>query len=324
MQNLVLFTGENDYELKKRLKFFKEIFAKKYPQGEITILEKENSYKDLEIAVFTPNLFGGKRLTICQDFWDSAKFELAEKNNFFEKLAECSESGSLFVVEANLDKRLKLSKFLLKTAKLELFEKPTNNELWNWIEKTTQDLGGQISRENSKFLLNRCGDNLWNLENEIKKLVSLEKNEISKKLIKEVTLPNPQIEIWGFLSSLSQKKSFEAIKKFRDLLAAGTPVQQVLAMIQREIRIHAQLKTCLNKKLSQSAIIKELKIAPFVVSKTLPLSKNFSISEIEKMYDALFLIDQKVKTGGFYLTTTDTSELELAIEKFIITFCRKT
>ncbi len=322
IKNLVLLTGSDSYRLVKKLQFYKQKFREIYPDGEISYLEKENSYQDLENSVFTPNLFGGKRLVICENFWDSEKFEKAENKKFFEKLPEQEATCTVLIVIPKLDKRLKFSKFLLKTARTESFEKLAENELIRWIEKFTKKEGGKISRENAQKLWQRCGDDLWTLSSEIKKLIfTSNSREITEENIEKMTQANPQLEIWDFLKNLSQCNAPAAIEKFRNLLTSGTPVQMIFSMIQREIRIHAQIVNGLERNLSERDIANEAKIHPFVVKKTLPLSRNFSAKKIEMMYDSLFEIDMKIKTGGIMTTSTDASELELAVEKFIIKFC---
>ncbi len=323
IKNLVLFTGEDDYRLFQRLNLFKKKFAEKYADGEIEVLEKSNSYNDLEVAVFTPNLFGGKRLIICQDFWDTDKFETAVKQDFFTKLPEYKDECSVFVIATKLDKRLKSAKFLLENAQLEIFDKLPENDLIRWIEKFTTNQGGQISHTDSKFLLQRCGDDLWNLSNEIKKLVAIENGQISRDLIENCTRANPQLEIWDFLRYLGQKNAKLTIQKFRDLLLSGTSVHQILSMLQREFRINAQILAGLENNISEKELGRILKLHPFAFKKALPVAKKLSLKQVEKFYDILFEIEKKTKTGGFYLTTTDTSELELAIEKLIIAFCQK-
>jgi DNA polymerase III delta subunit len=127
IKNLILLTGEDSYRLKNRLTFYKKAFQKKYSNGEISFLEKENSFNDLENNVFTPNLFGEKRLIICENFWNSEKYELAEKTKFFKKLPNYETECSLIISAPKLDKRLKFSKFLLTNARTEKFEKLAEN-----------------------------------------------------------------------------------------------------------------------------------------------------------------------------------------------------
>jgi DNA polymerase-3 subunit delta len=322
IKNLVLLTGEDSYRLSARLKFYKQKFREIYADGEIVLFEKEHSYADLENSVFTPNLFGGKRLIICDNFWNSEKYEKAEKKKFFTKLPDYEAECSLLVVAPKLDKRLKFSKFLIANARTEKFEKFAENEVIRWIEKFTEQNEGIISRENARKLWQRCGDDLWTLSSEIKKLIFAENSrEISWENIEKLTQPNPQLEIWDFLKNLSQCNAPAAIGKFRDLLTSGTPVQMVFSMIQREIRVHAQLVDGISRNLSEREIATETRLHPFVVKKTLPLSRNFSREKIVAMYDTIFDIDMKIKTGGISTTSTDAGELELAVEKFIVKFC---
>jgi hypothetical protein len=42
------------------------------------------NYKELENAICTPNLFGGKRLVFTENFWNAENFENAEKKDFFK------------------------------------------------------------------------------------------------------------------------------------------------------------------------------------------------------------------------------------------------
>ena len=259
IKNLILLTGRDTYRLNNRLKFYKEKFREKYENGEISFLNKENSYRFLENIIFTPNIFGGKRLAICDNFWDSEKYEKAEKNKFFEKLQNYQEECSLMIVLPKPDKRLKFSKFLLKNARIEKFNIYEENELIRWIEKFTIKNNGSISRENSQKLLRRCGNDLWVLDSEIRKLVFAGNGEISAENVEKLTRANPRLEIWDFLKNLSECNSLAAILKFRDLLVSGVSVQQIFSMVQREIRIHAQLVNGLDRNLSERDIAIETK-----------------------------------------------------------------
>ncbi len=320
--NLLLLTGADDFRLCQRVRFYKKAFRGKYPNGEIEVFETDNSFEDVENSVLTPNLFGERRCVFLEGFWTPEKFETAEKAEFFKKLPEFAESVTVFVVEPSLDKRLKFSKFLLAHAKVETFEPLDEANLLHWIKDYTEKKGGKIDHRDSKILLFRCGENLWNLSREIEKLIIAGDGVITEALIKELTIPHPKTIIWSFLENLSKKNITGAIKDFRILLHAGEPVHQILAMINREVRIHAQLRSALDQSLPQSQITSSTKLHPFVIQKTIPLTKNFSRAQIKKMYESLFQIDRRMKTGGVFMTTDDNTELALAIEKFIVESCR--
>ncbi|MBT3349296.1 DNA polymerase III subunit delta [bacterium] len=322
IQNLFLLTGEDDFRLRERARILRDGFGKKYPDGDLEIFETKSELRNLENLVLTPNLFGGRRLAVCDEFWNAEKFEAAEKSKFFERLPGFSETATVIALEPKLDKRTKWAKFLLAHARVENFDQLDESQLLRWIEQRTERLGGEISRSCAKFLLNRCGPNLWTLSGELGKIVMCAGEEkIDEKLITELSRPRPQLEIWDFLENVSRQNAIGAVEKFRSLLVLGQPVQMIFSMLQREIRIHAQLRAGLNQHLSAPEIAKITKLHPFVVQKTLNLSKNFSAKKIRKMYDELFEIEKRMKSGGIITSVNDAGELELAIEKFIVNLC---
>ncbi len=322
IKNCILLTGEDDFRLRERAKFYKSAFQQKYPEGEITLLEKGNSLHELENIVFTPNLFGGRRLVILDSFWDTEKFEQAEKTKFFEKLPEFENQCTAIIIDPKLDKRTKYSKFLLDQAKVEPFDCFDEEQLVRWIGQYAEKKGGKILQAVAHTLLKRCGENLWNLSREIEKLIQAGDGEITDKLIAELTIPHPSVVMWDFLESLSKKSVQLSMKRFNDLLESGVSVHEVLSMIFREIRIHAQIRSGIDQGWSSQKIATETKLHPFVVQKTYPLTQQFSKEKIEQMYEMLFEIDKQLKTGKLSLSTDDTSELELAIEKFILFACK--
>ena len=53
----------------------------------------------------------------------------------------------------------------------------------------------------------------------------------------------------------------------------------------------------MEKNKPYAAILKETKLNPFVVKKGYWLAQRFSIQEIKKIYQKLFLVDLDIKTG---------------------------
>lgn len=322
IKNLIVITGEDDFRRKERITFYKKAFAVKYPQGEIVLLEKENTIQELENSVFTPHLFGGKRLIFTEDFWNPETFEKAQKTKFFERLPDFQDQCSVIVVEGKFDKRQKSSKFLLSHGKVETFEPLDENQTIHWCLKYAQSQKGSLDFQTAQFLVGYCGRNLWNLSQEIQKLTLQNPEKITKSDIKKSSIPHPETIIWSFLEHLSARNLPQSLHHFHILLQTKTSVHEILAMVFREIRIHALLCEARERGLSASEIAQKTGLNPFVINKSLPLSKNFTLKKIEKMYDQLYEIDYKIKTGQISVSTDDASELELHLEKFILHVCK--
>ena len=322
ISNLILLTGKDTYRLHERVKFYEKSFREKFLNGEVEQFSQEHSLREVVNTVLTPSLFGEKRCVILEEFWNAEKFEEAEKNKFFEALSDFTDQATIFVIEPSLDKRLKFSKFLLKNAKVETFDPLDEMSLHAWIKEFVKKRNRSIPHQESNLLLHRCGENLWNLSRELEKLSMATDTEITKDLIMQLTIPHPKAIIWEFTEKLSKKNVHESLRALRELLYAGESIHQIFAMIIREVRIHAQLRSALDQHISADHIASMTKLHPFVIKKTIPLTKNFSMPQIEGMYERLFQIDKKMKTGGISVSTDDNSELVLAVEKFIVESCR--
>lgn len=332
--NLLLLTGEDTYRLHERLRFLRDGFRKKYPDGEIETLTSPErgdghdqiaALTELQNTVCTPNLFGGKRLAICEaGWWSAEKFDAATKNGFFESLPGMADCATLLVCQPKLDKRLKWSKFLKEHARVENFDPLDEQELLRWLEEFTEKNGGKIGRNEVRTLIDRCGTNLWHLTSELQKLiVATDGTAITTELIKKLTIASPELEVWDFLEQLSRGNTTAAIDQFRSLLQMGQPIQQLFGMLQREVRVHAQIRAGLDQNMNERDIAGRTKLHPFVVKKTMGATKRLSNKKIAQMYDELFDIERRIKSGGITTTSSDSRALEVAIEKFIVITCQK-
>jgi len=321
IQNFVLLTGPDIYRLGERKRFFAKAFREKYPDGEIERFDVKSGFDVLSNAVLTPNLFGGRRLLITEDFWTPEHFETAEAVDFFTSLDQSTDL-TLISLEPSLDKRTKVAKWLLKNTKVELFEHLSEGQILSWLGQQAELEDVKLGRAEAVALLNRVGENMHNLSQEIQKLsLMAESGQITTDLIETHTLAHPKVVLWDFLADLSQKRATGALKKFRDLRSAGESTHYIFSMLIREVGIHARLRAGIDQKLSESAIANSTKLHPYVVKKTLPLSRRFDHDQVKAMYRALLHIDRRLKTGGIVMSTDDQLEFELAIEKFILKVC---
>lgn len=315
---MLLLTGSDDYRLTQKKKFYAQAFSSKHPNGQIEHLDEKSPFRELEDLTLTGSLFGEHQLIFAEKFWTPEKFEAAEKTKYFEKIKDLSETTLIFI-EPQLDKRKKSSKFLLKNTKVETFEPLEENEIINWIQEFTQKKSGQISVQDGGILLSRCGHNLWTLHQEIEKCLSASADKkITKNLIETLTIPHPETVIWDFLAKFSARDKTATLSQWQTLLHMGESVHQILAMIIREIRIHTLILAGLSQNMNAKEIAAKTKLHPFVIQKTQKLSQKFSREKLSNLYEQCFQIDRGIKTGKFQTTTDDQSEIELQIEKMIL------
>ena len=99
------------------------------------------------------------------------------------KLAETKEVIIVFFEPAAPDKRTKIFKFLnKKPVMVQSFDSLAGANLENWIKKEIASQGGQIDSMSLQKLVFFAGNDLWQLKNEINKLLSYSKSITSQNI----------------------------------------------------------------------------------------------------------------------------------------------
>ena len=140
----------------------------------------------------------------------------------------------------------------------------------------------------------------------------------------QLVAPSLEVNIFHLTDALATKDHRKALKNLHRSLAAGEKLQPVFYMIIRQFRLLLQGRAFLeaNSNPSPTAFSAKLKLHPFVARNTLSQVKNFNMNELKKAYQSLLDIDVALKTSQIRILADDQQELALAIERFILEFCR--
>ena len=151
----------------KEVDRWKKGFIEKH--GDLNLLEIANG--EIEVAELRSNIsslpfLGEKRLIILKDCLKKAELK--------EALVDIPSSTVVLIAETNPpDKRTSLFKHLSVVATVRLFLPPKGAQLRTWVERRAEFHVGHIDGNAAAYLINICGENLWNLDNEIQKLCLL-------------------------------------------------------------------------------------------------------------------------------------------------------
>ncbi len=320
MKHVLLFTGEDTFRIRQRVRALERVFAQKYPEGAVERLDSRSTLSDLTAAALTGSLFGGKRLVIAEGFWDKDKYAQTEKTDWWGQLAKCAETASVFFIEPVLDKRLKWAKYLLKTFTGQApFDPLQGSALTRWVADYATQQGGKMDTQTAKKLTEHCGHDLWRLSRETEKLVAYAGGEaVTSAMVETLCERTTETVVWDFLRLLSGRKRGEAMRLFRQMMQEGQSPHQLLALLLREVRVHILLKGGLAEGLRGGELAKATGLNPFVVKKTLPLSQKFNLRELAELHEQLCETDLALKSGGVSVSADDAGELELRLEQVII------
>ena len=317
-QNIHLFFGEDQFQLRKKLQLWKSEFKKKY-DGDLNLIEleaKETTANGIIEALETVPFLAEKKLVIINNFLAKGKEHDQEK--ILEYLANPLPDHAilLFFEEASPDKRRSFYKKLQKLGKLHNFSFMKPDEMARFLHETSK---GALSLNSAKYLINQTGAELWRSEKELEKLlVYADDQKITDEMIDEMVMPTLSSTIFKLTDQIAEKNSKGAMKTLNILIESGEDPYRILFMIVRQFRIILQVKDLLQQKYDMTHIIKTLKLHPYVASTTIKQSRNFEMEELKRIYKALLHIDVGIKTGEIKMSVDYKIDFCLSLERIFL------
>lgn len=320
---IILLLGEDTFRLQKRLQELKRGFMKKYDKAglNISILEgRELNFEDFQEAVSTSAFLSKKRLVIIKDFIQQTKDKKIFRNivDFLDSPSFSKGNVIIFVEEGISEKDISPN-LLFRRLKQEKVEKfgPLKGYLLNkWIKEEIRSRGGKIINKGPEILAGLVGSNLWQLDNEIEKLINYKKGRIiTESDISFLVKAKFDENIFHLTDALGEKNQILALKLTNEQLIGGLAPPLLLSKLIWQFKILIQVKDFLEKKGDLSQMDETLKIHPYVASKASGQIRKFSLEELKEIYQKLLDLDLKIKTSQ--------GEPQVLFDLFVVSVCQK-
>jgi DNA polymerase-3 subunit delta len=322
-QNIHLFYGENQLNLKKELQLWRQSFLNKYPDS-TNFSEFKNPTKELITILSdlqTPPFLDDKRLVFVFNLYQ--QLEPKEYAKFMKQLPKIADTSIVvFIEETKIPKNAKIITDLKKIGQVREFA-VSNKELTATFNQIMAAHKKKISPNLLQELIIKLEQNPAKLEQEAIKLALFCGNEeITETEIQQIVKFSSHISVFELIDNISAKKTKLALKNFNSLIDAGEEPTKVFYLIARQIRILIQLISLKQAGKSESEIAKSTGLHPFVVKKSLPQLRNFTVAKLTQILNQLLQIDHNLKAGGIKYTKQNPTEMLVAIEKIIIELCQ--
>jgi len=205
-----------------------------------------------------------------------------------------------------------LFNFLARQPYAQEFKLLSNIELAAWIKKEVETRGAMITNQAAQTLISLAGNDLWQINNEIDKLINYEAGQeaklltpsqvqktktISEEAIKQLVKGKFDENIFALTDALSNRNRKLASELLGQQYEAGLSDGYLLSMITRQFRILLQVRQALDSRFSSRKIITALKLHPFVAQKSINQVRNFNLASLKSALNKLVEIDYLVKTG---------------------------
>ncbi|MFH1890875.1 MAG: DNA polymerase III subunit delta [Candidatus Kuenenbacteria bacterium] len=314
---IIFLYGADTFRSKEKLKGLKDRFIHEVDRSGFNLMELEGgkmNINDFNKAVLTQSFLSKKRMIIVRGIFSARKalqtdiLELLKSKN----LRDSSDENVIVLWDENADRRTALFKYLNGGKFVEEFKTLENSRLTDWIIGRVEKKGWQISRVNGNLLAGKSDGNLWSLAGEIDKMTAQKGDkEVSKQNIEESLLVKIDDNIFNLTDAIANKNKKLALQLIEDNLDAGVNEIYLLTMIVRQFRIIIQVKSALAAGLADSRqIAGKLGLHPFVVKKSMPQARLYSIEKLREIYGKLLEADLSLKSS--YLSG------RAALEKIVI------
>jgi DNA polymerase-3 subunit delta len=299
--------GEDTYRSHQKLNLIKNKFLAKDKSG-LNLVELDGAkilYKDLKKEFTSAPFLYDKKLVIVNNLLTKNK-----QIKLFDELNDLIKSKNIpkfiFIIfreEGKPDARKGLFKTLKKEAQTEEFACLTGNQINRWIINEIKARGGEIEIPAVNRLAAFVGSDLWQLANEIDKLLAYN-NKITVDNVNLLVNAKVDDNIFKAMDAISVKNKKLAMQLIRQQLKdIGNDVGYLFNMIVRQFRILIQVKSfCQSRSFPLGGgdiqkIASALKLHPFVAQKTLMQAKNFKLEQLKNIYTKLMEIEYKLKTS---------------------------
>jgi DNA polymerase III delta subunit len=286
---ITYFYGDDSYMVKKEIAHLAS-----RDKGALVLHFNKETTKEFFLSLANQSFFDPYRIFVLTDALSFFKEDDFLKIGSLVK----GQEASLKIVAVEKKPPLKGQlKHISETKKYELLK---GLALVAHIKSKAKELGGDISPLAAERLASYVGNNLWQVEEELKKLTlyKREENEVSSIETADVDLlvhANFEANIFNFVDSVAAKNMKKAESLLGSFMDSGENPLYLLTMITKQIRNIAIVKF---DNLSESELTEKAAIHPFVAKKTIYQAKNFSKPEIKSLYQRLMWADLNLKSGG--------------------------
>ena len=223
-----------------------------------------------------------------------------------EKLASWLEqnetANSLAIFLDKVDNRWKYLKIMRQFA-LEIQCDPLQGEaLMRYVQDYCTEQKKKMTRKTAEVFLDRVGNNLQVVHNELEKLISFTKGreEVTAGDVRAITslLPGQPANntIFQMTDFIVQKNREKALELLSLLLSSGEPALRILPLIERQYRLVLAAKTSTT---SLDVTAKQMgENSSYALKKIQPLAKRFELAEIFAGFSAVVQADRELKLGA--------------------------
>lgn len=293
---LILLYGEDTFRSRGKLNEIIRKYQTKHKTGLNLIRFSESSldFDKIKQSIGAVSMFDEKKLIILENILKNKDFQ--EKFFPYIKKNKLKDSQEIILViyqEGKIDAAIKRRVNLL-----EEFKPLEGLDLVNWVKKEIAKHKVDINQMSLKKLVAYVGNDLWQMNSEIGKLISYRAGgSISEEDIDLLVRSKVDLNIFKTLDALAQKDKKTALRLLHEHISQGENENYLLSMFVYQLRTLIKLKDLVERGTPFYSLAQKSGLHPYVVKKSSDQIRNFSLDQLKRIYQRLLEIDFGIKTG---------------------------
>ena len=293
-----LIYSEEDYLLTD----IKNKFIKKFDDGYDLNLSiyNDNNYKIEELMdkINTNPFFADKKLIVIEKI---GLFNADVPDEFINALQNGAAVNVILFVESNEIKKNNLYEFIKDNGYVSNLN-ITSEDINKFIIKKLKKENIQISPSNANYIIDRTGNELYNVTNEVDKLISfLDGREVvEKKDIDDIITVNVDNTVWDLINAINNSNTKLVFEMYSRLILLNVTNESIFSSVKYNYRQLLNVKDLIKRKKTTQEIIeneKMFKLPKFVVQKIIGIARNTDINFLYHKIDRLSELTKSYKTG---------------------------
>lgn len=320
---IILVYGDDAFRVRDKVAELRAAFAKKFdPTGLNLSVFPDNKTGKMDPTEVIRSAMGSpflaeRRMVVARDLIASSKKE----TDWIDNLDKVPASTILILWETLEPKELEkkpLFKKLKKISEIHFypFPKLESAALTKWTSQRIVSYGANIAPEALRALIERAGEDLWQLDGETQKLVAYADGEqITKEMVDKLVHASFDSNIFALMDAVSSHQAAQVLQLLEEERASGASDGYIFSMLLRQIRILLCVRLLLNEnpRANKDEIVAALDLHPFVAGKAVPQARGFQTEELQRAHNLLYKLDVGMKSGKW----DDKMAVDLAVVKLL-------
>lgn len=320
---VILVYGDDAFRVQQKVAELRAAFVKKFDPTGINLsifpdakTGKMDPAEVIRSAMSFPFL-SERRMTLTRDLIANSKKE----TDWVDNLNKIPASTILILWETLEPKELEKKSLFKKLEKISEihfypFPKLEGAALSKWAGQRIAEHKAAIAPEALRAMVERAGEDLWQLDGEISKLVAYADGApITSEMVDKLTRASFDSNIFALMDAVASGRGPQVLQLLEEERASGIADGYIFSMLLRQIRILLGVRLCLeeNPRANQNEIAATLDLHPFVAGKAIQQARSVSAEKLQRVHDLLYKLDGGMKNGKY----SDKLSVDLAIVELL-------